>query len=132
MPHVFCMIPKPHIYIYIYSPAQTPNSTRSAHPSPSLDRLLHHLVALAITTAQEQEDPVPPARLEADLARRLLDWLRRLKGPKARLAAGMAALGREQGWSYDVVEGCRLLTRGPAPVAIAAASEEEEEAGDEI
>jgi hypothetical protein len=118
---------------YVYSQ----NQSRSAHPSPSLDRLLQHLVALAIQpNAPDQQQDLPPARLELDLARRLLDWLRRLnKGPnKARLAEGMAAQGREQGWSYDVLEGFRLLARGPVPVAAAALAEQEgdEEEGDEI
>lgn len=103
----------------------------SAHPSPSLDRLLQHLVALAVHPTDEDTPPV----LELDLARRLLDWLRRLKAPKDALARGMAALGQEQGWSYDVVEGFRMLARAtlaPAPaVAIAAGTEGQEEGTEE-
>lgn len=102
----------------------------SARPSPSLDRLLQHLVALAVHPNDNDED-APPA-LELDLARRLLDWLRRLKAPKDALARGMAALGQEQGWSYEVVEGFRMLARAAlaaAPVVAVATGAEGQEKG---
>lgn len=113
--------------------------THSAHSSPALDRLLAHLVALAVDDHPEQS--LPSSRspspgddddcvLDLDLARRLLAWLRRLREKKVkgdrdggrttqRLAEGLAGLGQRQGWSYDVVEGFRQLAKS-LPVAASA------------
>jgi hypothetical protein len=125
-------------------------SSHSAHPSPSLDRLLQHLVGLVMHGSHDNnddhDDKEPPARLEPDLARHLLDWLRRLRAPLARdregererLAGGLVAVGQQQGWSYDVVEGLRLLACGPGSlsqrrgVAPAADTREEEEEEEEV
>lgn len=114
--------------------------THSAHSSPALDRLLAHLVALAVDDHPEQfrpssRSPSPgddddDCVLDLDLARRLLAWLRRLREKKVkgdrdggrttqRLAEGLAGLGQRQGWSYDVVEGFRQLAKS-LPVAASA------------
>lgn len=77
------------------------------HPAPALDRLLAHLVALAINNGPEPSHPsssrpspsVAPAAftaavdgvLDLDLARRLLAWLRRLRQKEKDKGMGVGA-----------------------------------------
>ena len=83
-----------------------PPTQHSVHPSPALDRLLAHLVALAANNActeaphpSSTSSPSPAATavvdddcvLDLDLARRLLVWLRRLREKEKGKGVGAGA-----------------------------------------